>query len=804
MVISMINQEIGTVNVMTERVKKRLDELRAAQVHICSKRSRLVTESWKETEGENLDLRRAKLVKKMLEGIDISIREGELIVGSQTKYVRGASPCVDFSPGPSFQAAEKPEGNSPLVEAVLSEEDRTILLEDAEYWKGHSPGEMIAKMMQEIVLPELLDYYDAHIFNFPIERSGQARILNGIFIEKGFNGILKDIKDEMANLNMSSEDSLKKYEFLMAGAICCQAIIDFSHRYAELARQLAASEKDATRKRELETIAENCDWVPANPPRTFHQALQSFWLTWIVFNLEVASHSEAPGRMDQYLFPAYEKDIREGKISRQDAAELLGCLWVKFNEMETIKGKFVKQSSQGSQFQDVTICGLTKDGKDATNELSFMILETAGQMRLPQPPLYLRYHNGISEDLMVKAVETNRKHGAGIPAFLNDAVSLITLLRRGVSLEDARDYAVSGCIGLALPNGPNMDTPFLFNTPKIFELFLNNGVDPRTGKRFGPETGDPRDFKTFEELYDAWLKQFKHFADLAHKVYLVWFQARSEFQSYPFASVIIEDCIKRGKSFQRGGARYPQMNTGYVPIGHQNVADSITAIKKLVFEEKKITMDELLDAMAVNFEGKEELRQMLLTAPKYGNDDDYADDAFNNVSLDVTRIMAEHPEPGGYPMAVMRGGGSGHFWGGLTVGALPDGRKAYVAVADGNLSPVQGMDVKGPTAVILSATKVNQTEYAMTTLLNMKIMPSVVEAREGIKKVIALIKTLFDRGAWHIQFNMIDAATLIEAQKHPEQYKSLVVRVGGYSAYFVDLTAEIQNDIITRTQHSFN
>jgi pyruvate formate-lyase/glycerol dehydratase family glycyl radical enzyme len=805
MTVSTVNQDIGAVNVLTERVKNRLDELRASKVHISAVRSRLVTESWKETEGDNLDIRRAKLFKKMLEGNDIAIREGELIVGVQTRHIRGASPCVDFSPYPSIQAAEKPEGNSPVVEAVLSEEDRRILLEDAEYWKGKSPGEMIMKSMKEIVLPELEDYHDAHVFHFSCERGGQSRMLAGLeasFITKGFNGILEDIREEMKNTDLSVDGGLKKYEFLTAGAICCEAIIDFSHRYAKLARELAASESDSVRKQELETIAENCEWVPANPPRTFHEALQSFWLTWIAYNLEAASHSEAPGRLDQYLFPSYEKDIREGRITRQEAAELIGLLWVKFNEMETIKGAFVKESSQGSQFQDVTICGVDKNGKDATNELSYLMMEAAGQTRLPQPPLYLRYHNLISEDVLVKAVETNRKHGAGIPAFLNDAVSIVTLMKRGITLEDARDYTVSGCIGLGVPNGPNMDTPFLFNTPKIFELFFNNGIDPVAGKRLGPETGDPRDFRTFDELYNAWMRHFDYVAELAYKVYQIWILGRSEYQSHPFSSMLTDDCIKKGKGYSQGGARYPQMNVGFILIGHQNVADGLTAIKKLVFEEKKITMGELLDALAVNFEGKEELRQMLLSAPKYGNDDDDPDDMFARVSLDVTRNIAQHPDWEGYPMTVMRGGGSGHFWGGMRTGALPDGRKAFEAVADGNLSPVQGMDVKGPTAVILSATRVNQTEYSITTLLNMKLMPSIVQTKEGIKKVATLIKTLFDRGGWHIQFNMVDHEILLEAQKHPEQYRSLVVRVGGYSAYFVELTPEIQNDIITRTQHS--
>jgi pyruvate formate-lyase/glycerol dehydratase family glycyl radical enzyme len=798
-------EDINKVNVLTERVKRRMNEFREAKVHICSERSRLVTESWKETEGEPLVIRRAKLLQKMLEGLSVVIRDGELIVGSQTKYVRGASPPIDYSPGPSLEAiyAEEPTANSPMVAAVLSEEDRKRLLEDVEYWKGKTPGEQVKKRVQEIVIENVDDYQEANIFLFKFERPTSARVLDGgKIITKGLKGILGDIREEIKNLDFYDNTSLKKYEFLKAGIISCEAVINFAHRYAKLARELAEKESDPVRKGELELIAEHCEWVPENPARTFHEALQSFWLTWVVLNLEAASHSEAPGRMDQHLYPIYEKDIREGRITRQQAAELLGLLWVKFNEMETIKGKSIKQASQGSQFQDVAIGGVTKEGTDASNELTFLMLEVAAQTKLPQPPLYIRCHKGINEDVLEKAVETNRRHGAGIPAFINDEVSLINLMERGIPLREARDYIVGGCIGLQLPNGTNLDTPFQFSTPKIFEIFLNNGIDPKTGKRLGPATGDLRNFSSYDELYSAWLKHFEFFAELAYKIYQVFILARAEYTSYIFTSILLDDCIKKGRGYEQGGARYPQMDVGFVPIGHQNVADGLTAIKKLVFEEKKMTMGELLDALDANFEGKEEIRQMLLTVPKYGNDDDYADETFNQLSLDVTRIMSQYPDWEGYPMAVMRGGGSGHFWGGVTVGALPDGRKAYEATADGNLSPVQGMDTKGPTAVILSATKVNQTEYALTTLLNMKITPSILNTREGISKVVSLIKTLFDMGGWHVQFNMVDKQTMIEAQKHPEQYRNLVVRVAGYSAYFVELTPEIQNDIISRTEHS--
>ncbi|MFC2003961.1 pyruvate formate lyase family protein, partial [Chloroflexota bacterium] len=462
----------------------------------------------------------------------------------------------------------------------------------------------------------------------------------------------------------------------------------------------------------------------------------------------------------------------------------------------------IQQSSQGSGFQDITICGVTRDGKDATNELSFLLLEITRQMKTTQPPLYIRCHNLISDELLVKAVETNRDNGSGNPCFINDAATLIKLTDRGVPIADARDWIAQGCINVYIAAAAVGGKAVQFNPAKIFELALNNGVDPRTRKQLGPATGDARNFKSYEELYDAFIKQFEHAAELGAKVARVAIQARSELFRQPFTSTLMNDCIKKGKDFHQGGLRYPQIRPSWTYIGHQNVADGLTAIKKLVFEEKKLTMAEILDALAVNFEGKEELRQMLLSAPKYGNDDDYADDIWNEVSLDTGRILTQQRDLEGYPMYICRGGGSGHWWGGKCTGALPDGRKAWEATADGNMSPAQGRDVKGPTAILLSATKVNQLEHAINALLNMKIMPAVVRTREGIRKLLSLIKTYFDRGGWHVQFNMVDREILLEAQKHPEQYRELMVRVAGYSAYFVELAREIQDEIIGRTEHA--
>ncbi|MFC2004556.1 pyruvate formate lyase family protein, partial [Chloroflexota bacterium] len=767
-VVEKVNiDEVNKVNVLTDKVKKRKDECLAAVQHVCAERSRLVRQSWEETKGQPVVIRRARLFEKVLQGKSIVIRDGELIVGSQSKYVRGASPTLDYATTLLIKllSAEKLTAQSEVVEASITEDEKMSLLEDARYWDGRGVGDVVRGVVRETVTEQIDDIIEAHLFKWQFDKPVGGRSIDfAKVINKGINGVLEEIREELENVDLSIRGSWEKYEFLKSGIICCEALINFASRYASLAREMAKRESDPVRKKELESIAEVCQWVPANPARSFYEALQSFWFAFIAMNVEGQEHQDTPGRMDQYLYPLYEKDIREGKIKRQEAAELLGCVWVKLNEMMTVKTESVQQHTQGNQSQDITICGVTRDGKDATNELSFLLMEVTRQMKTPQPPLYIRYHNLISEDFLVKAVEANRDHGAGNPCFINDAATLIKLTDRGVPVAEARDWIAGGCIGVFLAAAAASGMDIMFNTPKVFELALNNGIDPRTGKQLGPATGDARSFRSYGELYDAFIKQLEYAVELGAKVARVGIQARSELFRQPFVSILMNDCIKTGKDYIQGGLRYPQVQLEWVHIGHQNVADGLTAIKKLVFDDKKLTMAEILDTLAVNFEGKEEVHQMLLSAPKYGNDDDYADDIWNEVSLDIGAIQTQQMDLAGYPMYLGRGGASIHWWAGKCTGALPDGRKAWEATADGNMSPVQGRDVKGPTAVLLSATKVNQLEHAMCALLNMKIMPTVVKTREGIRKVLSLMKTYFDRGGWHVQFNMVDREIMLDAQ----------------------------------------
>jgi pyruvate formate-lyase/glycerol dehydratase family glycyl radical enzyme len=804
-----IIDEVNKINVLTDRVKKRKEAFFTAPRHISAKRSRLATESWKETESYPLNLRRARVFQRIMEGNPIAIWDNELIVGSQSEFLRGASPPTDFLPHITLRVvnSDKPTTGSNVVFALLSDEDRAILRQDAEYWKDKSPVVAGIKRLFE-AMGDDVDTYERIVESGAVALWGDRVKANmnidyGKVIDIGFNGIIEEAKAECEKLKeLECEEDFEKLEFLKAGIICCEAVIAFAKRYAKLAREMAEKEKNARRKEELLKIAETCEWVPANPARTFPEALQSFWFTHVAANLEGADYAETPGRMDQYLYPSYEKDISTGRLTRQEAAELLGCLWIKFNEMECVRAEFIQRYSQSSQNQHLTIAGVDEDGRDATNELSVMILEVARQLKLPQSAIYIRWHKGLSEEFLIKAAEANRDHGAGIPAFLNDNGSINKFLSQGIPLKDARNWIAIGCVGPVLSHctGSPYSGTLLFNKTKIFELALNNGIDPRTGKLVGIKTGDPRYFKSYQGLYDAFISQYKFFMEKAHRFMLAVGSGIKTFASFPYCSMLTDDCIKRGKGIYQGGPRF-QADISILDSGLQNVADSLAAIKKLVYEGKKISMDELLHALDVNFEGKEELRQLLMTGPSYGNDDDFADDIFNAVSWDTGKIATDYHYYSGLPTVLFRGGATQHYWAGQVVGALPDGRKALEPLADGILSPSQGKDVKGPTAILLSATKMNHLEHAVASLHNLKLTPSTLHSREGINKFLSLIRTYFDLGGWHLQFNMIGQEALIEAQKHPEQHKDLVVRVAGYSAFFVDLSPEVQNDIIRRTEY---
>jgi formate C-acetyltransferase len=833
-------EEIRRLSVVTNRVKKLKQEWEEARPIIYVDDTLLFTKSWKETEGLPVDLRWAKAFEKRLKECPITIRDGELIVGSLTKFVKGVNLLAAMKPREVLDMLNRglfDRKLSDTVPAEISEEDARRLREDCEYWVANMPPSYINAALKE-TLGE--DHFDLLMDRAMIFEGRGVRVEpdRGLFenwgamgggtpqphapvLHNGLNHIIALAKAEMekvlaegagvpdgnGGVAASTAVAYRKYVLLQSIIICCQAVIDFARRHAELARSLAAKETNPERKKELEKIAEHCEWVPANPPRSFWEALQSLRF------LHLACYKESPeraehglGRLDQMLWPYYEKDLKEGKITRQQAAELLGCFWLKTREAENLVSiKREHRAAPGTLLPNVTIGGRDERGRDVTNELSWMVLEVMRQMKLSEPAVYVRYHDGMSKDFLLFALECCRDFGGGNPAFLNDALGTARYLARGVKVEDAVDWHASGCLAYNLECAEHPSGKFNLNQAKIFEITLYNGFDPRTGKQVGLKTGDVTQFTSIEQLYEAFLKQVDYFAERMRKHYFVWWSVEMENapRSGWRAAMLYEDCIPKGLTPREGGARYPVTCMAWVgDRGLTDVADSLAAIKYLVFDTKQVTMAELLEALKNNWEGHEDLRQKCLKAPKYGNDDDYVDEIFNYISMKVQQILLSRPDPfTGLKPFLFKGAAAGHVIHGLAVGALPNGRKAYTPINDAGTSPMPGADVKGPTAVINSATKAPHAWECVGIAHNMKLSKPLLNTPEKLEKVLALIKTFMARGGWHIQFNVHSVEELLEARKHPEKYRNLLVRVGGYSAYFVDLPPELQDEIIARTMH---
>lgn len=820
MIISnLTKEEMAAINVLTERVQKRKQENDDAPHYISTQRTRSYMASWKETGADPANLRRVKAFARVLDDSPAVIRDGELIVGSETKYIHGNEMVWEFEIQDILDAVEKGKilgGRGEMGTAQINEEEKSELKEIAEFGKCMSVRELVRAALRREGLGEYIEMGcdGVRVIDTPIEWAGHPLpIFNPRVYKEGLNGIIARAKAEKEKVYASpgklgdiSPAIYDKLVTLNGIILTCDALIRFAKKHAELARSLANKKTNPVRKRELKEIAVRCEWVPANPPRTFAEALQSFWFIALGYRKE--SVAICPGRMDQDLYPFYEADLKQERLTKQEAAELLALLWVKMNELENFKFERLARIFPGTPLlQQVTLSGQTKEGKDATNDLSFLILEVTRQLKLPAPGVYVRWHTAINHDFMVKAVETNRETGAGLPAFLNDQSAVNRLLALGVSREDAEQWTAVGCLTFALGHCQFQPHALGFIIiPKVLEITLNNGIDPRTGKKVGLETGDVTKFTSMEQLYGAYWKQFDFFADWLAKGSFIGHSARMANHSLPMLTAMLDDCITKGLDAYQGGWRYSQLSIVWGVKGQPELADCLAAIKKLVFDEKKITMAQLVSALKANFEGNgySDIQRLCLQAPKYGNDDDYADDIYNYVTLKTNEIITSKLNPWtGKPMLISRQALATHFFYGDRVGALPNGRKAYLPLYDGGLSPMQGQDVNGPTAVINSVTKVNHaTPEQNGNVLNMKFSRQVLQTKASIERFIAMMKTFFERGGWHIQFNIINKEELLEAQKHPEQYKHLIVRVAGYSAYFVELPRDLQDEIIARTEQA--
>jgi formate C-acetyltransferase len=781
---------------LSPRRQKLLDNYYAARPEVFAERAVLATRAYAQTEGQPITIRRAQMMWHILDGISVVIRDGELIVGCKTPAILGSPLYPEVA---SDWVEKELDAIARREEApfYLSDETKNALLTEVfDYWRG----KQVYNRIIEVLPSEVQRATDEGVFfHYYLNRSiGHITVDYERVLKKGFLGLKAEVADELKKINYEDRGCLKKIHLLRAMAICCDAAIRFAERYAEAAAQLASAESDPVRRAELEKISEICRWVPAHPARIFHEALQSFWFVHLILNLETNSYAIGPGRFDQYVYPYYQADIDAGRLTREQAWELLACLWIKFNELTVVKeGGTAKASTTYADFQNLNLGGQTAEGLDATNELSYLCLEVTSQLKLPQPQTSVLISEKTPDRFLLKACEVIRM-GFGLPAVFNDDEKVQALLHKGKTLKDARLGGINGCVELNVQGKDNMASSGYLNMPKCLELALNDGINPVTGTRLGPKTGNPRDFTSFDQLMAAFRLQLVHAVELKTTYDGIARQVYAEFCPVPFTSLLMSDCLEKGRDYHDGGAHY---NLPLIcGVGTGSMADSLVAIKKLVYDDRKVSLEELVAALRANFVGYERLRQMLLNrAPKWGNGDKYVDTIAHDVVDLFCDVLENHRNAEGVPYAANMIPTTTHIWFGALTGATPDGRLAGTALSEG-ISPVQGMDRTGPTAVVSSMARLDHARCC-GTLLNMKFHPSALSRQEGLHKFAHLIRTYFSLGGHHMQFNVVSAETLRAAQAHPEEYKTLIVRVAGYSDYFVRLSRDLQDEIISRTEH---
>ena len=790
---------------LTDRVKAMRDELFHSKIYITADRSHICTLSWQETEGQHLYTRRGKLFEKICDELPIAIRDGELIVGSQTPHARGASPQIDYSAQAGLDiAAGDFRTRGDLAIATITEEDQKQIAEDAQYWKGKSPNEMAYATAAECGNEE--DEYRKVGVCRPM---GTGAITYHILpdyeriLKKGLRGIIEEVNAKIATLDYTDASHADQWYLLEAGRRGCEAMIRYAHRHAELARKMAAEEKDPARKAELEKIASNCDWVPENPPRDFWEALQLERFIYLGQNLETGQRSQILGRQDQYLYPFYKKDIEKGTLTVEQAAELWACFQMKVAQMEVIHGGLARDTSQGHYGTKLVLGGLDREGNDATNELSYLMLHVMGLVKTAEPAYYVRWSPSTPKDFVIKGVWANTQVGGGNPAFHNDVHTIRMLTEEGCSLEDARDYAIYGC---SHPHayGAHHWSPGTVNGAKIFEITMYNGYDPRTKKKIGIESGDPRTFTWIGDWIEAYKKQWAY---IVHNVVSWGSQVRflcgAEFYSCPWQQILHSDVIKKGRVLEKGGCRYPQSIGQVNSRVFADVADALIAIKKFVYDEKLLTVDEILEACEHNFEGEKyaRIQDMLKSAPKYGNDLDEPDSMYRLLNNWAGEFNKTQKNILGYNLRATFSAASLHIPFGKVTGALPNGRKAFTPLAAGSIDPVSGDDTAGPAATMASAGKAIDWTRTTDAVLNQKMPKSLLQTREQMEKFWSITETYFeDYDAYQVQWNIEDAEVYKAAKKDPASYKDLIVRVGGYSAYFVEIAPALQDEIIRRTE----
>jgi pyruvate formate-lyase/glycerol dehydratase family glycyl radical enzyme len=761
-------------------------------------RAKLITDFYKQCDGVSIPVQRALAFKYIMEHKALWIGDGELIIGERGPAPKG-TPTFPELCCHSMQDLEILDSREKISYKVNDEARRIQRDEIIPYWKGKS---MRDRMFNELD-QAWKDAYEAGVWTeFMEQRAPGHTVLGDVIYHKGLLDLKAEIEAALAKLDFFNDpDAYNRQQELKAMSIAADAVMIFARRNSELARELAEKEADPKRKAELEKIADVCAWVPAHAPRDFWEALQAYWFTHLGVVTELNTwDSFCPGRLDQHLNPFYQKGLADGTLTRESAQELLECFWVKFNNQPAPPkvGVTAAESGTYTDFCNINNGGLKPDGSDGVNDVTYLILDVIDEMRLLQPSSNLQLSKKSPDRFLKRGLEIVRK-GWGQPSIFNADMVVEELLRQGKSIEDARCGGTSGCVETgAFGNEAYILTGY-FNVPKVLELTLNNGWDPRTKKQVGIKTGDPREFNSYEEFFEAFRKQLHYLVEVKIKGNQIVERLYAQLMPAPYLSILVNDCIAKGKDYNDGGPRY---NTTYIMgVAPGSSTDILSALKYHVFEQKNVKMGELLDALANNFEGNEKLRLLLWNkTPKYGNDDDYADEILKTVFDAFFDEINGRKNTKGGTYRVNYLSTTCHVYFGSVTGATPDGRKAWEPLSDG-ISPMQGADRKGPTGVIKSAAKM---DHARTggTLLNQKFTPKVLEGQEGIDNLAHLVRTYFKLDGHHIQFNVVTAETLKKAQKEPEKYRDLIVRVAGYSDYFCDLTPALQNEIIARTEQT--
>ena len=830
----------------TPRIDKLINQLFEKMPEVESARAVLLTESYQQTEAEPMIIRRAKAFAHIVENLPIKIRDEELIVGIVSLSPRGCQTYPEYS----FEWIE-PEFDTLATRNAdpfyIAEETKKTLREVHKYWKGKTTSDLATTYMA----PEALRAIEHNIFtpgNYFYNGVGHITVQYEKVLEIGYEGIIEEAKAHLAKCNVGDGDYATRSHFLEAVIISCQAAITYANRYAKLAEEMAAKERDDRRRQELLQIASNCRQVPAKGARNFYEACQSFWFVQHLIQIEGSGHSISPGRFDQYMYPYYKKDMDEGTLTREFAQELMDCVWVKLNDFTKCRDAASAEGFAGySIFQNLIAGGQNKDGVDVTNDLSFMSITASKHTMLPQPSFSVRVWNGTPHEFLIKAAELTRT-GIGLPAYYNDEVIIPSLISRGLTLEDAREYNIIGCVEPQKAGKTDgwHDAAF-FNMCRPLELVFSNGKG--RGVQISIPTGDVENMRTFEEFYDAYKKQMEYNIALMVNANNSIDVAHAKRCPLPYLSSMVDDCMARGLSVQEGGAVYNF--TGPQGFGVANMADSLYAIKKLVYEEKKLTIGEFKELLQFNYgkgldatslmeltlsivsdlqaQGKtvgqkeiqailtqiqlmseapemkrrgQELLDMIEDIPKFGNDIAEVDAFARDVAYTYTKPVEKFKNPRGgqfqaglYPV-------SANVPLGAQTGATPDGRLAHTPVADG-VSPTAGKDVNGPTAAANSVSRLDHYIASNGTLFNQKFHPSALSGREGLENFVALIRSYFDQKGSHMQFNVVSRETLLDAQKNPDNYKHLVVRVAGYSAFFTTLSKSLQDDIINRTEQGW-